>query len=78
MVLPNTIVWYQNMYSVEYIKSISKKLKKKCKFFQFRLKSNIKKNKKNLSLRWTEILSGKKIITSGIGMIENQFWIKIY
>ena len=72
------IVWYQNMYSVEYIKKISKKLKKKCKFFQFRLKSNIKKNKKNLSLRWTEILSGKKIITSGIGMIENQFWIKIY
>ena len=37
-----------------------------------------KKNKNNLRLGWTEILSGKKIVTNGLGLIQNQFWIKIF
>ena len=69
--------WYKNMYSTDYIKKFFGKYNKKCKFFQFRMKKNIKKDKSNLNYGWTEILSGKKIITSGLGLIQNQFWVKI-
>ncbi len=72
------IIWYKNMYSTDFIKNFSKKLKKKTIFYEFRLKKKLKKNKKNLNYGWTEFLSGKKIITSGLGLIQNQFWVKIY
>ena len=69
--------WFKNMYSTKFFEIIAKKFKKKCKFYNFRLKSNLKKNKKNLRLSWTEVLSGKKIVTNGLGLIQNQFWVKI-
>ena len=72
------IIWYKNMYSTDFIKNFSKKLKKKTIFYEFRLKKKLKKNKRNLNYGWTEFLSGKKIITSGLGLIQNQFWVKIY
>ena len=42
------------------------------------MKANLKRNNKDLSLGWTETLSGRKIVTSGLGLIQNQFWVKIY
>ena len=71
------ITWYKNMYSTNYINDFFKKNKRRCKFYRFRLKKNIKPNKSNLNYGWTENLSGKKIITSGLGLIQNQFWVKI-
>ena len=71
-------IWYKNMYCTDFFKNISKKFKKKCRFYEFRLSTNLKKNKNNLRLGWTEILSGKKIVTNGLGLIQNQFWIKIF
>ena len=71
-------IWFKNMYSTQFFKDTAKRFKKKCKFFEFRLKMDLKKNKKNLRLGWTEILSKKKIVTNGLGIIQNQFWIKIY
>tara|TARA_Y100001958_G_C21058432_1_gene422135 strand:- start:45 stop:746 length:702 start_codon:yes stop_codon:yes gene_type:complete len=72
------IIWYKNMYSKDFIERIAKKNKKRCVFFPFKLKINIRKNKKNLQYGWTEYLSGKKIVTSGLGIIHNQFWVKIF
>ena len=71
-------IWFKNMYSTNFIKKVAKKNKKKCKFFKFKLKTKLKKNKTNLNIGWTEYLSGKKIITNGLGIIQNQFWVKIY
>ena len=71
------IYYYKNIYSTKYISDFFKKNKRKCKFFQFRLKTNIKKDLKNLNNVWTEYLSGNKIVTSGLGIIQNQFWVKI-
>ncbi len=72
------IFWYKNMYSLDFIEKEAKKFKKKCKFFEFKMKANLKRNNKDLSLGWTETLSGRKIVTSGLGLIQNQFWVKIY
>ena len=72
------IVWFKNMYSTDFIKKFASKNKKKCSLFPFQLKINLKKNYKNLQYGWTEILSKKKIVTSGLGLIHNQFWVKIY
>ena len=71
-------IWFKNMYCTKFFEDTAKKFKKKCKFFEFRLKVNLKKNKDNLRLGWTEILSKKKIVTNGLGIIQNQFWVKIY
>ena len=49
---------------------------KKCRFYD--LDYLQKKNKNNLRLGWTEILSGKKIVTNGLGLIQKSFWIKIF
>ena len=65
------------MYSTNYSNDFFRKNKKKYKFYRFRLKKNIKQDKKNLNYGWTENLSGKKIITSGLGLIQNQFWVKV-
>ena len=70
-------IWYKNMYCTKFFEIIANKFNKKCDFYTFRLKTNLKKNKKNLRLGWTETLSGKKIVTNGLGIIQNQFWIKI-
>jgi ubiquinone/menaquinone biosynthesis C-methylase UbiE len=72
------IIFYKNIYSTDFIKRFALKNDKKCKFFPVELKINLKKNKKNLIYGWTEYLSKKKIVTSGLGIIHNQFWTKIY
>ena len=70
--------WYKNMYCTDFFKNVSKRFNKKCRFYEFRLSTNLKKNKNNFRLGWTEVLSGKKIVTNGLGLIQNQFWIKIF
>jgi len=71
-------VLYKNMYSTAFLKKFFKKCGKKTKFIPFVLKTNIKKDKKNPINGWTENLSGKKIVTSGLGLIQRQFWIKVF
>lgn len=71
-------VLYKNMYSIDFIKKYFIKRKKKFKVYPFKLKVNLKKNNNNLILGWTEFLSGKKIVTSGLSLIQKQYWLKIY
>ena len=33
-------IWYKNMYCTDFFKNISKKFKKKCRFYEFRLSTN--------------------------------------
>ena len=44
----------------------------------FHLKTKLKKNKKNFIYNWTEKFAGKKIVTSGLGILQYQYWLKIY
>ena len=71
-------IFFKNVYSLEFLKKFFSKYKKKIKYFPFTLKINLKKNKRNPIYTWTETLSGKKIVTSGLGIIQYQFWVKIY
>ena len=73
-----TELFYKNVYSIQFIKKFFLKKKKKFKLIPFYLKTNLKKNKNNYIYNWTENLSGKKIVTSGLGLIQYQFWLKIY
>ena len=66
------------MYSLEFIRQICKKFKKKMIIYPFLLKTNLKRDGKNITYVWTEFLSKKKIVTSGLSLIQRQFWIKIY
>ena len=65
------------MYSKDFFNRFANKHKMKCSFFPVRLNINLKKDKKNLQYGWTEYLSNKKIVTSGLGIIQNQFWTKL-
>ena len=71
-------ILYKNMYSIDFIKNYFARYKKKIKIYPFKLKTNLKKNNKNLILGWTEFLSGKKIVTSGLSLVQKQYWLKIY
>ena len=71
-------VLYKNVYSLKFIEKFFKKINKKVKIFPFFLKTNLKINKNNFIYNWTEILSKKKIVTSGLGLIQYQFWLKIF
>lgn len=70
--------FFKNIYSLQYVENFFKKYCKKIKFYPFNLKTKIKKNPNNLLYNWTEKLSKKNIITSGLGLIQNQYWVKIY
>tara|TARA_B110000027_G_C16033442_1_gene261980 strand:+ start:79 stop:765 length:687 start_codon:yes stop_codon:yes gene_type:complete len=67
---------YKNMYSVKFIQDFYKN--KKNKVYPFFLKKKLKKNTKNYIYNWTEVINNKNIVTSGLGLFQNQFWIKIY
>jgi 2-polyprenyl-3-methyl-5-hydroxy-6-metoxy-1,4-benzoquinol methylase len=67
---------FKNMYSVKFIQNFYKD--KKNKVYPFFLKKNLTKNKKNYIYNWTELINAKRIVTSGLGLIQTQFWIKIY
>ena len=67
---------YKNMYSLKFIQDFYKN--KKNKVYPFFLKKKLKKNNKNYIYNWTEIINKKNIVTSGLGLFQNQFWIKIY
>ena len=71
------IIWNKYMYSKDFFNRFANKHKMKCSFFPVRLNINLKKDKKNLQYGWTEYLSNKKIVTSGLGIIQNQFWTKL-
>jgi len=71
-------ILYKNMYSIDFISKFFKKNKKKIKVYPFNLKVNLKKNNKNFMLGWTEFLSRKKVVTSGLSLIQKQYWLKIY
>ena len=47
-------------------------------YYPFILKTKLKKNKKNFIYNWTEKFAGKKIVTSGLGILQYQYWLKIY
>ena len=65
------------MYCTDFFKNISKKFKKKCRFYEFRLSTNLK-NKNNLRLGWTEILSGKKSSYKWAWINSKSILIKIF
>lgn len=71
-------ILYKNMYSLQFIKKICNKFKKKMSIFPFYLKTNLKRDKNNITYGWTEFLSDKKIVTSGLSLIQRQYWVKIY
>ena len=71
-------ILYKNMYSLQFIRQTCKKFKKKMIIYPFLLKTNLKRDGKNITYAWTEFLSKKKIVTSGLSLIQRQFWIKIY
>ena len=71
-------LFYKNVYSVQFIKKFFSEYKKKIDIIPFYLKTNLKRNKKNYIYNWTEYLSKKKIVTSALGLIQYQFWLKIY
>ncbi len=56
------------------------KFKKKTEHYEdeIYLKKNLIRNNKNYIYNCTETLSGKKIVTSGLGFIQYQFCLKIY
>ena len=41
-------IWFKNMYSTQFFKDTAKRFKKKCKFFEFRLKMDLKKKIKKI------------------------------
>ena len=69
---------YKNVYSLQFIEKFFVENKKKMKIIPFYLKKNLTRNNKHYIYNWTETLSGKKIVTSGLGFIQYQFWLKIY
>ena len=69
---------YKNVYSLQFIEKLFSKNKKKLQIIPFYLKKNLKTNKQNYIYNWTETLSGKRIVTSGLGLMQYQFWLKIY
>ena len=71
------IIWNKYMYSTDFFNRFALQHRMKCSFFPIKLRINLKKNKKNLQYGWTEYLSNKKIVTNGLGIIQNQSWIKI-
>lgn len=68
----------KNVYSIQFIEKFFKERKMKIKLYPFHLKTNLKKNNKNLIYNWTEKVAGKKIVTSGLGLLQYQYWLKIY
>lgn len=68
----------KNVYSIQFINKFFKKNKMKTKFYPFYLQTSLKRNKKDLIYNWTEKVAGKKIVTSGLGILQYQYWIKIY
>ena len=71
-------IFQKNVYSIQFIEKFFKRKKMKVKSYPFYLKTNLKKNKKDLIYNWTESASGKKIVTSGLGILQYQYWLKIY
>ena len=68
----------KNVYSIQFIERYFRKKKMRIKYHPFHLKTNLKRNKKNFIYNWTEKVAGKKIVTSGLGILQYQYWLKIY
>jgi len=66
-----------NMYSIEYLAKIFKKILKsrKLEIKQFNIGKKIKKNKKDLMRSWTIMIDKKRYFTNGTGLILKQFWL---
>ena len=65
-----------NFFSLDYIKNFFAKKNKKVKIFPFKIKKKLKK-RKNLIRAWTIDVGNSKIMTNGLSVIRNQFWLKI-
>ena len=68
----------KNVYSIQFIERYFRKKKMRIEYYPFILKTKLKKNKKNFIYNWTEKFAGKKIVTSGLGILQYQYWLKIY
>tara|TARA_B100000427_G_C15378209_1_gene537628 strand:+ start:48 stop:755 length:708 start_codon:yes stop_codon:yes gene_type:complete len=68
----------KNVYSIQFIERYFRKKKMRIKYHPFHLKTKLKRNKKNFIYNWTEKVAGKKVVTSGLGILQYQYWLKIY
>ena len=68
-----------NIHSIEKITNFFKNKGYKLKKFKFQKTKSMKKNKKDVIRSWTfRDSSGKNIITNGLSIIQDQYWLEIY
>jgi len=65
-----------NFFSLGFVKKFFKKKNMKVKIFPFEIKRKLKK-RKNLIRTWTMDIGNSKIMTNGLCIIQNQYWLKI-
>ena len=65
-----------NFFSLGFVKKFFKKKNMKVKIFPFEIKRKLKK-RKNLIRAWTMDIGNSKIMTNGLCIIRNQYWLKI-
>ena len=68
-----------NVHSIEGLKKFFSKNKKKCKVFKFMPKNNFLGNKKDPIRSWTfKNSKNEHLITNGLSILQDQYWLKFY
>jgi FlaA1/EpsC-like NDP-sugar epimerase len=68
-----------NIHSIEGLKKFFSKNKKKCKIFKFTQKNIFSGNEKDPVRSWTfKNAKNKNLITNGLSILQDQYWLKFY